>query len=202
MLKECRECKNRLPHEMFGNKGKTKSGNIKRDTICKNCRSTVHKRFLDLYGPSGLKVCSTCHKSLPWDQFSHRITDKKRYLRSSCKDCCQSKWVKWVNLHPEYKDAKASSDRRAHEAYRKYDRHGITRDQYLIMLEAQNYCCAICDQTEEDGSDLAIDHNHETGDVRGLLCKKCNRALGLFGDNIMRLDRALNYLRLRGSYGQ
>ena len=201
MLKQCRECKNRLPHELFGKKGETKVGNIKRDTICKNCRSSVYQRFLELYGVSGLKECTTCHKSLPWDCFSHRITENKRYLRSSCKDCSQVKWKKWADLHPEHKDNKVVSDKKAHLAYKKYDRHGITRDQYLIMLEVQQGGCAICKLVEKDNSDLSIDHNHDTGDVRGLLCKQCNRALGLFGDNIMRLESALEYLRSRGSYG-
>jgi len=48
---------------------------------------------------------------------------------------------------------------------------------------------------------LAIDHNHHTNQVRGLLCKQCNRALGLFGDSINTIENALNYLKERGSYG-
>lgn len=48
---------------------------------------------------------------------------------------------------------------------------------------------------------LAMDHNHKTNEFRGLLCKECNRALGLFGDNIDTLTNAVLYLKERGSYG-
>ena len=46
-----------------------------------------------------------------------------------------------------------------------------------------------------------MDHNHQTNEFRGLLCKECNRSLGLFGDNIDILTNAVTYLKERGSYG-
>jgi len=63
------------------------------------------------------------------------------------------------------------------------------------MLEEQNYRCAICNNEDEvEGRRLAIDHCHTTGVVRGLLCGKCNRGIGLFYDSQELLERAINYL--------
>lgn len=73
--------------------------------------------------------------------------------------------------------------------------YGITLEQYHQMLADQNYRCAICGQEDEvEGRKLAIDHCHTTGKVRGLLCGKCNRGLGLFYDNSKLLQNAISYL--------
>ncbi len=201
MLKRCRECKKELKHDLFHIKGYTKAGAIKRDTICKCCKSSVHSRLVSLYGDSGTKKCSQCNQVLSWDKFSYRVQDKQRYLRSQCKNCSLTSWNKWAELHPEHKEAKIISDRKCHQNTKKFHRRGITKDQYLIMLEQQSGCCAICKKPPRDNHDLAIDHNHKTNLVRGLLCKECNRGLGLFGDNIKTVQNALQYLQERGSYG-
>ena len=73
--------------------------------------------------------------------------------------------------------------------------YGISLDDYNKMLESQNYKCAICSNEDEvEGRKLAIDHCHTTGKVRGLLCGKCNRGLGLFYDNVQLLQNAISYL--------
>lgn len=75
------------------------------------------------------------------------------------------------------------------------NRFGITLDQYNSMLEAQGYTCAICRKSDEvEGRRLAIDHCHTTGKIRGLLCGKCNRGLGLFNDKEELLEEAIKYL--------
>lgn len=73
--------------------------------------------------------------------------------------------------------------------------YGITLADYEELLETQNFKCAICGNEDEvEGRRLAIDHCHESGDVRGLLCGKCNRGLGLFYDNPELLSNAIEYL--------
>lgn len=75
------------------------------------------------------------------------------------------------------------------------NQYGITLAEYNAMLEAQNYKCAICNNEDEvEGRRLAIDHCHNTGKIRGLLCGKCNRGLGLFYDNKKLLQSAIKYL--------
>lgn len=77
------------------------------------------------------------------------------------------------------------------------DVYGITTEQYSELLESQGGGCAICDApppTETRKKFLVVDHDHETGKVRGLLCDTCNRGLGLLGDNIVYLCAAVDYL--------
>lgn len=73
--------------------------------------------------------------------------------------------------------------------------YGITLDQYEQKLKEQDFKCAICGNKDEvEGRRLAIDHCHNSGEVRGLLCGKCNRGLGLFYDNKDLLQNAIQYL--------
>ena len=77
----------------------------------------------------------------------------------------------------------------------------MTPLNYEIVFKTQQGLCAVCKKPPKDGHSLAMDHNHKTNEFRGLLCKECNRALGLFGDNIDTLTNAVLYLKERGSYG-
>jgi hypothetical protein len=73
--------------------------------------------------------------------------------------------------------------------------YGITLAEYDKMFEDQGGKCAICGNSDEvEGRRLAIDHCHDSGKVRGLLCGKCNRGLGLFYDNQELLENAISYL--------
>lgn len=72
--------------------------------------------------------------------------------------------------------------------------YGVSWETYSVILESQDGGCAICGGINESGRKLAVDHNHETGEIRGLLCDKCNRGLGFFNDDIMILDLAVEYL--------
>jgi hypothetical protein len=77
--------------------------------------------------------------------------------------------------------------------------YGITLDEYQKMHEAQNGLCAICHRPETrtirgEVRPLCVDHEHETGRVRGLLCSNCNVAIG-FLDSEASLNSAIHYLR-------
>jgi hypothetical protein len=71
---------------------------------------------------------------------------------------------------------------------------GITKAAYDALLLAQNGVCAICDKECKSGRRLAVDHCHSTGKVRGLLCIKCNNALGKVDDSPRILRRMIDYL--------
>lgn len=80
--------------------------------------------------------------------------------------------------------------------------YGITLAKYNEMFAEQNGGCAICGKREKHinwrsgrPQNLAVDHDHKTNEVRGLLCQKCNQAIGLFGDSIENLNRAIDYLK-------
>lgn len=74
--------------------------------------------------------------------------------------------------------------------------YGISLEVYTRMFQAQGGLCAICEKpaTSGNGKCLQVDHSHSTGEVRALLCAHCNRALGAFGDDAQRLNRAAQYL--------
>jgi Recombination endonuclease VII len=73
--------------------------------------------------------------------------------------------------------------------------YGITLEDYNLFLEQQSEKCKICNKNCPTGKSLAVDHNHETGKVRGLLCKNCNIGLGMFFDNLDFLEFAVLYLK-------
>ena len=81
---------------------------------------------------------------------------------------------------------------------RDYDwqyRYGISPEQYLEMYNAQGGKCKICGKELPEGQYLCIDHNKETGEVRGLLCPKCNKGLGLFNEEPENFIKAIEYLK-------
>lgn len=81
------------------------------------------------------------------------------------------------------------------QALRKY---GLRPEDYDTLLDNQNGVCAICSEPPKPGRRLAVDHDHTTGEVRGLLCSPCNTALGLFKDRIRLLAAAIVYLEDNG----
>lgn len=102
----------------------------------------------------------------------------------------------------EYREANAARKRELRLAHL----YAITVELYNEMLEQQGGVCAIC-RGEETRTvkgticSLAVDHDHETGRVRGLLCQACNAALGGFRDDPALLERAADYLK-EGSNAQ
>jgi hypothetical protein len=82
--------------------------------------------------------------------------------------------------------------REAEENKRRERVYGVSADQYQAMLKAQNGVCAICETKSK--RNLSVDHCHETGKVRALLCVKCNAGLGCYGDNPAFARKAAAYL--------
>ena len=83
---------------------------------------------------------------------------------------------------------------------RKYNlkkRYGISLEEYENLLEAQQFKCKICGTTEAGNrhGTMVVDHHHESGQVRGLLCHNCNVMLGHAKDNVLTLSGAIDYLR-------
>src|SRR5574341_573868 len=95
---------------------------------------------------------------------------------------------------------KHNTSAKGKERFRRYNlkhKFGITIDDYERMFKAQEGKCAICGRADggrKDGWRLAVDHDHTTGETRGLLCTNCNQGLGRFYDNSDLLLKASNYL--------
>lgn len=94
------------------------------------------------------------------------------------------------------RDAKNREKLAAYEkSYRMLRVYNLTVGEWQEMFNKQKGCCAICGKHQSElGVTLAIDHSHETGKVRGLLCGNCNNGLGRFEDNVMVLQNAIEYL--------
>lgn len=91
------------------------------------------------------------------------------------------------------RERKRRQRRSAHNSHLKKS-YGITIEDYDKILEAQGGTCAICDGGTTKRH-FAVDHNHKTGQIRGLLCARCNMGLAKFMDKIINVQRALAHLR-------
>jgi hypothetical protein len=85
--------------------------------------------------------------------------------------------------------------KRRENSWRQRGMVGMTYDLYEQMLIDQNNKCAICNLEHTDIKKLHVDHCHNTGKVRGLLCSNCNNGMGKLGDSIERLELVINYLK-------
>lgn len=73
--------------------------------------------------------------------------------------------------------------------------YGISLQEYNKMFDEQNGCCFLCNKHQSElNQTLHVDHNHETGVVRSLLCQKCNMGLGLFNDDKILIKKVLEYV--------
>lgn len=144
----------------------------------------------------GLKVCPKCN--LPKEATEFNKSSKGK-LQGYCRPCMRI----W---NQENKGKKRTYSRvayhkdlpKAHARDRKsklWCNFRITPEDYSRMLAAQKGVCAICGLPELTDRCLAVDHNHATGKVRGLLCHLCNRGTGMFKDSIATLSAAIEYLK-------
>lgn len=75
--------------------------------------------------------------------------------------------------------------------------YGLSEETFYAMLEAQGGACAICKNAKFGSIGPCVDHDHKTGEVRGILCSRCNSAIAALGDSAEGLRRALAYLEAR-----
>lgn len=129
--------------------------------------------------------CSTCKLKKPAEDF-YKDKSKKTGLNPRCKKCMDISTIHYRNNH--------------RLEYQKYthkkgiERKGITLEEYDRLFENQKGVCKICGKINKDGRRLEIDHCHKTGKIRGLLCKRCNSAMGYFNDDIQLLKLTVRYL--------
>jgi hypothetical protein len=107
-----------------------------------------------------------------------------------CKSCKSEARRCHYDNNPEYYQAYRETTARYEQTIRRY---GIDRLAYEMLLAKQGGVCAICKSPPPKKTPLHVDHDHDTGVVRGLLCGKCNRMLVYFGDNVAGLLRFIDY---------
>jgi hypothetical protein len=132
-----------------------------------------------------MKTCQNCGEAKPLSEFPRE--------RSQCRPCTSRQALEWRTKNRE----------RHHANFRQWElrtKFGMTPEDYDVMLVAQGGVCAICGTAEREcrggrPKHFAIDHDHRTGRVRGLLCHLCNRTLGRLKDRPELFEKAAAYLR-------
>jgi hypothetical protein len=136
------------------------------------------------------KKCKKCGKDKSLDQYQNNPQTKSG--KGSRCNTCLAEDIREKRKNPDYKGRF-----KLWAFHSVLARYGLTEDTYNSMLKQQHGKCAICGTTEPGGygNRLHIDHNHETGEVRGLLCNSCNNGLGRFKHKPNILLRAMTYLQ-------
>lgn len=176
--KRCSRCEKEKSLDDFGNNSKGKFGKM---AACKECENIRRSEY---------------RKAHP---------EKRRVYNKAYREKNKDKRNAYEKLYRQKSKASPKKDsQRIHEAFRSRKsrlKHifGITIEEYKNMLEAQDGVCAICKNPEvvhnKHGTlrSLAVDHDHQTGKVRGLLCHRCNTRLGIVEDTTY-MSAATEYL--------
>jgi hypothetical protein len=174
-MRTCPGCKETKPlSEFYWNK-------LGWYTRCKACSGIKGKYTWWRGEPT--KKCSTCHCEKELKDFpTHSYT--KSGCRSECKTCAAKKGLIYKSQHQVESVAAARK--------RKY---GITKTDFDKLLIIADNKCQICGTYFDAKVVPHIDHSHETGAVRGILCRACNSGIGFLQDNPILVARALSYLR-------
>jgi Recombination endonuclease VII len=149
-----------------------------------------------MYAELMRKECSECNEIKSVSDFYVRklSPDGLAYI---CKPCD-------LRLHKEYCEKNRDKIREQRKEFRRLNKTRLSisknrakcsPEKFKALFEEQRGCCAICGLHQSKmRRRIAIDHNHETNEIRGLLCDNCNRCLGLLKDSQEVLQNALNYL--------
>lgn len=165
-----------------------------------------------------MKKCNGCSEVKPFDMFSKNKTTKDGY-GYECKHCASARikalrlanpekfkeaGKKWRETNPNYVSQWKTRNKKRTKTQKRKDylksKYNITLDQYESMRKAQNCRCYTCGKHENDISNagptaLNVDHCHDTGQVRKLLCMACNIALGKVNDDVEILQRCIDYIK-------
>ena len=130
----------------------------------------IHTEILE--DGTRVKQCSRCKEKKPLDSFQKRTSSITGYAYV-CKDC-------GVVVHRE-------------------SRYSLKDSDFQELLASQNNGCAICGITNDEHyiktkHSLHVDHDHKTGEVRGLLCRICNKGIGCLQDEYETVQKAADYL--------
>jgi Autographiviridae endonuclease VII len=159
-----------------------------------------------------MKRCSRCGEFKALEAF-YRATANPDGRRPDCKACSDARRKRrylenpqreiervraWQRANPQRVRAWAARNRdkrlrKLRETHLR-NKFGLTVEEYDEILEAQDGVCALCDSLPTPGISLHVDHDHGTGEIRGLLCVRCNNALGLFREDPDLLKRAVRYV--------
>jgi hypothetical protein len=148
------------------------------------------------------KRCNTCNIEQDQSQF-YKDSSLPSGLKHKCKTCTRSYNLEIYKSTGSKRKAQTTAWKLRNPDYVKNNsletKYGVTLETYKTMFEKQDGKCAICSKPQNEnlkGRMLALDHNHANGQVRGLLCYKCNMAIGLLKDSKSNALKLVEYLEL------
>jgi hypothetical protein len=156
------------------------TGLLKSKSLCNNCYQK-HKHEN--------KPKASCHP------------ERKSHCRGLCSECYRKEGPsKRANCHPERLHRANGLCRECYQSLpenkekavkvRRLAKYGLTDSKYIEIMSTQGWACAIC-----GGEPTAVDHDHKTGLVRGILCRQCNTGIGHLRDDVSLLESAILYLK-------
>lgn len=140
-------------------------------------------------------ICRVCHEPKPGACFQIFSNGIKQGRRRICRDCRNLQTLSQPSHSPE--NIQERNKKHSRGSYLK-SRYGITEKEYDVLLQKQEGKCAICRKPASafhSKRNLGVDHNHITGENRGLLCTYCNVMIGKFEKNIGLLESFIEYMR-------
>lgn len=194
-MKKCNKCSIEKPFTDYGLDKRNKDG---RQGICEGCRKIAKQmgRSERMAGinitPIHQKVCNKCGTEKSAESFfkDSGISDGRATI---CKECKLSSTMEWRSKNRERYNATMRAYHKKHYTKFRLLRYNLSEKDYLNLLEEQKHVCAICENPPSKTRPLVVDHCHETGRIRGLLCYGCNRALHTI-DNKDLFVKAMNYI--------
>ena len=140
------------------------------------------------------KDCTQCGTHRAITEYSIVTVKGRKYRASQCKPCAAKKAnEKYHRLTEEQKKEIVVSRRKYNRSYKLMSLYGLTDEAYERMFIDQDGKCYLCHRDFED-TQAYIDHDHDTGKVRKLLCRNCNTTLGIVNEDINRLMEMIIYI--------
>lgn len=134
------------------------------------------------------KTCSRCQEEKPLEEFPRRARSSDGRA-PACSSCVA---VYYGQRQERIREVRRDHYERVGRDQHRLKRYGLTPEAFAALLTEQGSRCAICRSLMVE--EVIVDHDHETGRVRGLLCRPCNSGIGHLGDDPARVRAALAYL--------
>ncbi|HCH9337366.1 TPA: hypothetical protein NNW70_004295 [Salmonella enterica] len=135
--------------------------------------------------------CSTCFELLTYDKFSKKSNSKRGYSYK-CKSC-HNEYVRenWYKKNSDKQKQSSKKWKNSNKNKILASKYKTTESEIISLLEKSSNKCEVCNKTFK----ICIDHCHTTGKVRGVLCMRCNAALGLLQEDQYIVSNLLDYIR-------
>ena len=190
-LKQCTQCKQWKSRDQF-NKRAAKADGLQSE--CRDCHNLRCRKYREEHPD---KIIESRKKTVEKNREKLNQRAREYVAKNRAKIRERNKRRRQENL-----DAYRAREREYYAQNKDKIRarflkstYGITMLQYDALLASQNYCCACCGAGEPRGTgNFNVDHDHETGQIRGIVCQNCNAGIGQLGDTLDGVKKAIAYL--------